>query len=204
MSEWHIFVSSAGAPYPDTEWVYNYKKKTWWKYDLTVPAVCAGWHVESGGFTIDDIVGTIDQQLWRINDRTIVGFNAINRLGLSTGRVGKVDYLVGEEFGVGVESYVDTKDFFFVDEKGKRIRGKISGVIIKAAGSKCYIYYSTDQGNSYNLVDAAITLNPTYTVHRRTFRINVEQVRFRIYKSAIGENYNLRALAFEVQRGGKI
>jgi len=205
VSEWHIFVPSTSADYPDLEWVYNYINKSWWKYDLSVPVTSMGFYVEQSLITIDSLVGTIDQQIWRLNDRSITGFNAINILGTSTGRICKVDFNVGEEFGVGVTSYVDTKDFFFIDEKGKRIRGKINGIFFKASGSKCYVYYSTDHGNTYNILNEdGFDLTADLTLKTYQFRLNVEKVRFRIYKSAIGENFSLSSFGFDLQKGGRL
>lgn len=203
VDEWHIFVPSVGASYPDTEWVYNYKRGTFYKYNQGTAVTCAGWYVLDTSVTIANLVGTIQEQIWRFGDRTISGVNLINVLGTYSGLTYRVDYAIDTDDGVAVESYIDTKDFFFLNDSQKRIRGRVLEFSLKGIGTRVDLYYSKDEGASYHFLKT-FTLNGSWNERTTNFRLDAENIRWRLYKNGIGQNFRIRQISFRVMPGGRL
>jgi len=202
-SEWHIFVPGIGQEHCTIEWIYNYDRGVWFKGSLSTAVTCAGWYVYDSAVAIEDLVGTIDQQTWRLGDRTVSGTVAINLLATTNAEVFKVDYNISEHDGAAVESYVDTKDFTFQNEEGIRIRGHIMEFFMEAAGTSVSLYTSIDEGRTYKFWNT-FTLDGYFNLRDYPLRINAEKVRFRLYKNAVGSNFRIRQIGFKVCPGGRL
>lgn len=203
VAEWHIFVPAMGDEHCSIEWIYNYDRDTWFKAKRPTQVTCAGWYVLDSTVAIEDLVGTIDQQTWRLGDRTVSGLISINVLATVNGELFKVDYNTAEDDGAAIESWIDTKDFTFTDEEGIRIRGHISEFFLEGAGNMVDLYTSTDAGVSYQL-RKAFTLSGDYGVRHYPLRINAEMIRFRLYKYQVGGNFRIRQIGFRVAQGGRL
>lgn len=203
VNEWHIFAPSSGQEACDLEWIYNYDKGTWFRANRTTQVTSAGWYVFDTAVGIEDLVGTIDQQTWRLGDRTVSGILAINILATVNAELFKVDYNISEDDGVAVESYLDTKDFTFTDDKESRIRGNIGRFFIEGAGTSVSLFTSIDEGQSYQL-RKTFTLTDSFNMQHADLRLNVERIRFRLHKNAVGSNFRIRQIGFEVIQGGRL
>jgi hypothetical protein len=120
-SEVALFVTtnSASSIYPNRVWVYNYKRKIWYVWDIpgALPHVCCN-HRQDDTLTIDDLVGTIDEQNWEFDSRFIQAAFRAFLTGHDDGKVYQWGAQYGSDNGSVINSYWTSRDFE-IDDLGE-------------------------------------------------------------------------------------
>jgi hypothetical protein len=114
-SEWHIFIVRTGQTFPDFVWVYNYFDKTWDNYELGHTVSTPGYTSRAAGLTFDELTGTMDEQAWRGDDRTIAYGFPLNLLGSDSGKVYEIDPNADKDDGLTIQAEAQSKDFYSED-----------------------------------------------------------------------------------------
>ena len=114
-SEWHIYIVRSGKTFPDFVWVYNYFDKTWDNYELSDTMSAPGFSSRSAGVTFDNLVGTMDEQTWSGDDRTVLFGSPINILGADSGKVFDIDQNADNDAGVAITAELQSRDFYAED-----------------------------------------------------------------------------------------
>lgn len=133
--EYWLWVVTSGNTFPTEVYVYSMQYDTWTMF--TFPEISAvGNYYVLAATTIDQLVGTIDQQNWRFNEGVLEGTIRVPLLAKYNGNVFVIDYRIGHDF-VGsadeavISWYLITKDFMGKDlpfkDRTQRVHFEASG-----------------------------------------------------------------------------
>jgi len=199
LDEYHLFVPSVDSTYPDTEWVYNYIRKAWYR-NSRKNITRAGYYQKQSSATWDTLSGTWDSQTARWDDRVYGALSPTNLLGDSSGYVYEWDYTVNDEAGVAIDGWFTTKDFTMNDFVRRKYWARLD---VYGAGNSVVVDYSTDEGNTWTNL-GTLTLTAEMNWHKLDFRITSEKIRFRFRNNNSGETFKIRMLTLYWNWAGRI
>lgn len=197
--EYWVFIPTSGT-YPDTAFVYNYELGSWSKFTFNDNITGHGFYQLDSSVAIDDLVGTIDAQVWRFDDRSLGASSPNLLLGDSSGKVYEYSSLVTEEDGTVLNKQFETKDFNFTNI-GAAMR--INRADISYTGFGTDVYYSIDKGSNWNFIkslDASSSLSRA----KLSFRTTCDWIRFRFKSNTTGGNFQFNRMNIFWQMAGRI
>lgn len=197
--EYWIFISTSGT-YPDTAFVYNTEVRSWSKFTFNNNITGYGLYQMDTSVSYDDLDGSYDAQTWRFDDRSLGAGSPNLLLGDDSGNVYEYSSLVSEEDGVVVDKYFETKDFNFT-KIGSAMR--INRADISYTGSGVDVYYSTDKGANWNLIES-LGASSSLSRHKLSFRTTCDWIRFRFRSNAVGGNFQFNRMNIYWQIAGRI
>lgn len=197
--EYWIFVPTSGT-YPDTAFVYNYEIGSWTKFTFNDNITGHGFYQLDASVTYDDLVGSYDAQTWRYGDRSLGASSPNLLLGDDSGNVFEYSSLVTEENGTILNKQFDTKDFNFT-RIGRAMR--INRADISYTGSGLDLYYSTDKGANYNLIQS-LGASSSLSRVKLSLRTTCDWIRFRFRINEIGGNFQFNRMNIFWQMAGRI
>ena len=110
LDEWWIVLPFAGETYANTAIVYNVTRETWTMFGFGHYITVAGYWQRSASLTIDDLVGTIDEQAWKLDSRHSLAAYPINLLGLTNGAIVEIGDEFLDDAGVVIGAEWQSKD----------------------------------------------------------------------------------------------
>ncbi len=197
--EYWVFIPTSGT-YPDTAFVYNYELSTWSKFKFNDYITGHGEYSLDSSVAIDDLVGSIDAQTWRFDDRTLDAGSPSLLLGDNSGNVYEYSSLITEEDGTVVNKQFDTKDFNFT-KLGSAMR--MNRIDVSYTGAGMDVYYSTDKGGNWNLIKS-LGASASLSRAQLSFRATCDWIRFRFKSNATGGNFQFNRASVYWQQAGRI
>lgn len=189
LQEYHLFYPSTGNSTCDKHLVYNWRTKVW-SYGETKASMTNGGTYRRVGanVTIDDLVGTINQQNWRFDSRALFGGAEIAVYGDSSGNVYKHDNASLDDDGTKISSYFESKDFYFDTPDG---RDRVMEVLFEAKGNSVDVSYSSDSGTTWS--DATtFTLTSSFAEYRLEVDTVIRRFRLKFANSNTEETFSIR------------
>ena len=197
--EYWLLVPTTGD-YPTTAWVWHWDLNTWSKFLFNegITRICA-WS-QQADITIDDLIGTIDEQNWKIDDRSSLQYTPSILLGTENGGVFEYSAMASTDNGVAIDSYFDTKDFTFTNIMS---RVRINRADISYYGTEMNVYYSVNEGVSWRLIKLAGE-SPSFGRKQLSFRTCADKIRFRFRSDSAAGHYQFNRLNIFWQPSGRI
>lgn len=121
--EYWLWITKTGETYPSSVFVYSILLNIWYYFEFTATACTGVFHVETGA-TIDELIGTIDEQNWRYDDVSLEGTTQSLLIAPSAGEVNVMDNKMSSEggywnisrtwvAGTAISSRLITRDFIY-------------------------------------------------------------------------------------------
>lgn len=197
-----LIMGSVGPWICDTIWVWNYETSAWsvWR----MPCMGFGYDTILNSTTADSLIGTIAEQSWRFDDKTLEAFSPTNLLTGVDGQVYEVSSAYSRDFegtlAHPVTNYWESRDFDMghpeVDKTFQRV---IVYHEISHAPTPITIGISLDSGVSWS--DTVVTVNPDTTQTIADFFVTGPQGRMRVYAT---ENLQLTGFSLKLVGRGEI
>lgn len=183
--EYWLFVPSTGSTYPDIAWCFNYNLNKWTRHSFNDYITMYGYYELEATMTIDDLVGTIDQQTWRIDDRTILQSMPTTLFGDKDGNMYEYSRRVNNEDGVAIDGWFATKDLNPTQLMSrwllKRIDVYFTGILD--------VEYSIDKGSTWTSI-GTLSLNSDLTSPQRLWcKLDLLMARLRFRNANSGEHF---------------
>jgi hypothetical protein len=195
-------VSEVGPWLCDRTWVYNYQYNSWTCWEI--PATAFSFDALSTTKTIADLIGTIEEQTWRYDDKLLDSLQETTLLGMVDGQLYEVSPLYSRDWEGSlnqlISSFWESKDFDMGAPYMEKTYLKLAlfhevshpAIIIT-------IGISTDSGVSWYEQD--ITIRTGYTETFCDFISTGRQARFRLRATTPG--FNLTGLSIKVAPRGE-
>ncbi len=197
-----MFYPSHGADYCDSVWCYNYKLKSWTQLEFVDNLSLYGNFQLELSVTIEDLVGTIAQQDWRIGSRTSLASAPRVLFGDIDGYVYEYGGTIYNDDGTLVNGSFDTKDF---NPTQFMQQFRVTRLDVYYIGMSLQVGYSTNKGVSWSLARTISGSSSLDTVHHVWLRTDTNQIRFRFQNNTAGEYFNFsRANMFWEPSGGRL
>ncbi len=167
--EYWLWIVTNNEDYPTDVFVYSILYDSW-SYFKFQPTTAIGYHYTRSGTTIDDLVGTINQQNWLLHSGLLEGTLRTPIMAMEAGDCYALDELLVQDYivndvGSDIEWFLITKDFTFSDmprqDRLQRVHFEATGHEVTCGYSP---KYSTDIAGFQNKID--ITLTPNYDEHQ--------------------------------------
>jgi hypothetical protein len=196
-------ISGTGAStYPDIAWCFNYELNKWTRHTYNDFITMYGYYELESTMTIDDLVGTIDEQSWKFDDRTILAAMPTTLFGDSSGNIYEYSRSANNEDGTAIDAWFSTKDFNFTNLMQRQ---RILRMDIYYTGDSLTCQYSIDKGTNWTTF-ATLSENRNIEDVQRTFlRLDCNMVRFRFRNNTSGEHFEFsRANLYWQPAGGRL
>lgn len=198
--EYWLFIVTGTNTYPNEAWIFHYDLRTWSHHTYNDSITAYGSYQLEDTKTFDSLTGTFDEQRWRYNDRTILNVMPTTILGDSDGNVYEYDPTKSNEDGETVDGYFDTKDFNFTKLMSQQ---RIIRIDVSWIGTGMDVYYSTDQGDSWNLIKS-LSDSINFDREQLSFRTSCDWIRFRFRNNASGGWFHWDRANIFWQQAGRI
>ena len=187
--ELHIHMPTIGESVVDLDYMLSITHKNWTNIDRAFTGF--GSYIVTSAVKIGNLVGSIGEQNWKFGDSVMSAKKDIPLYGDTSGYVYKLDTATYNNNGVLVDQYVDTKDFV-IGERYKARMGEWMELNFEAKGISVDIYYSTDTGDTYTLLET-VTLTDSWERYSIDFDVNNPQLRFRFRNNTLSSAFFLGA-----------
>ena len=167
--EYWLFTVQSGETYPRAASVYNINQDIWYYFRFDTNIVCAGnYHVE-GAPTIDELIGTVDEQNWSFEGSYTEGSIWAMILQPASGNMRVLDGTISTDGGYfdpdgtwnagsAVASRIITRDFIYGDlprqDRTQRVDFEAYGTSVDVSSSSDY---ETDPSAFVRLNTVALT-----------------------------------------------
>ncbi len=197
-----LFYPSTNSDYCDKTWCYNYKLKSWTKFSVADYVSMYGYFQLEASVTIEDLVGTIAQQDWRIGARTSLASMPTTLLGDTSGYVYEYDPTLSNDDGTLIDSSFETKDF---NPTQFMQQFRVTRLDVYYTGTSLKVYYSLDKGANYTLAGTLSSSTTLDVINRVWMRLDTNQIRFKFANANSGEHFEFsRANMFWEPSGGRL
>jgi hypothetical protein len=121
--EYWLWVPKSGETNPSSVYIYSVLLGIWYYFEFTATTCTGSFHSESGA-TIDELIGTIDDQNWRLDDVSLEGTTQSLLIAPAAGQVNMMDdkmsldggYWDADETwvsGTAISTRLITRDFIY-------------------------------------------------------------------------------------------
>ena len=192
-NEYQLGITEVGETYPSTFYIYSEELNAWSCFEFDEVPSMSLWQSISG-VTIDELIGTIDEQNWQLNSGLLSGTALAPIITNITGEVFILDerlnsdYANDAEAGDPIPIVFQSRDFVFQDLP--RI-DRVNQLDFEALGTNVDISLSVDYGKTFELLQN-ITLDPSYSRRRYWLDRNSQHIRFRIVATEISQFFSMR------------
>lgn len=192
---------------PDTVWVYNYRRNIWFRWTVS-GHTCATLHRRDAGLTIDELVGTIDQQNFSFDSAVLLQAYPTLMTGSTGGFVYNWSTQFSDDAGAAIDAYWTSKDLTTADVAEGFYRHMVTlksvGVSYHDPGSTfdLQFYWSTDGGDTWQGPDTVSGGSLSHGVMRDLtwFReITDKRIRIKIRNNTTGQDPCLSVLSFDLK-----
>ncbi len=203
--EYISFLCSGAAVIPDTVWVYNKERSVWYPWSVS-GAKCATSHRLDDTATIDELVGTIDEQDWEFDTRDLEAQYPAMITGHSDGKIHIWSTQYKGDNGAVISCRWSSKDFTARDIDPQFSNNKVTlkhiAVSYQDQGEDFSLIfsYSTDGGATWTAGDT-ITFSTaggtTRTLDKLiTRQVTGNRVRFKFTQESASQGFSI--LSFHV------
>ena len=204
IDEYWVCVPTGSDTEPQTVYRYNWRTKQMYK-DVRTNLTAIGISVNTQEDTWADRAIAWDSDTTNWDSIQNLSLNPIVVFGDSSGLSTRRTSNSNNDNGTAIEAYLETKDFtgedFGVPDFGVMMRWK--GLGLWAKGNTMKVYYSTDEGSTWNLVEN-LALSSSYPSDSAPlpsyFDVVSSQIRYRFYNGVAGESFTLKKYMIEASR----
>lgn len=149
-----FFVATGANTDPDTVWAYNYGRDIWYPWSVS-GMTCATLHRNDDTTTIDELVGTIDAQLWTFDSRVLLNAFPILLTGRNDGKIYSWRSTYLSDNGAAIACRWTSRDFEHDDldpgSAPSQITLRSLGVTYLNTGAVCtlQVSYSVNGGETW-------------------------------------------------------
>lgn len=189
LDEIWIFYVSVASTVPDKLLRYRQDTKSWAIRELSVPIYGFGLYQANTDITIDELVGTIDDQDWVFNSRSVLTNSPTTHLLGWTGSSGIVyeyDYLSIDDDGTTISYEVTTKFFGH-----PRFISRFDTFDFYIYGTNILVEYSTDLGVTWKTLSTITSTELTKVTKYKQIISKFLGLRF-----SGSENFTLQSIGF--------
>lgn len=181
-----FFISSIGPWILDTLWIYNYQTNSWacWRMPLT------GFGYDSAltSYTIADLTGTVEEQLWRFDDKLLEALSPTNLIGGMDGQIYEISSAYQRDYegfnNSAILAYWQSKDFDLGNpELDKTFSRLVIRHEISHPATAVTVSISTNSGITWQ--DQVITIRQGYTETYADFFVTGSQGRFKVQTEGV-------------------
>ena len=119
--EYWLWIIKPGETYPTTAYIYKVSMQAWYRFVFAETPAMGLYHTKSGR-VIDDLVGTIDEQHWRLDQGVLEGSSESPLISTANGDVYVMDERIGTDYnrigsdgtytkGQDIPWIIETRDF---------------------------------------------------------------------------------------------
>lgn len=191
--EYLMFAAQGGAQTPNSVWVFNYGRSIWYPWEVlgtgNIPGpTCATLCRNDDTTTIDELVGTMDQQNWEYDSRLLASAYPSMITGHVDGNLYKWGTQYPSDGGADIIAWWTSQDMEWDDidpsMPPSRITLRSLGVKYFDAGTAvhCRIYFSTDGGGTWQgPYDMTLPTGSPGGIREASINVQVtgERVRFK-------------------------
>jgi hypothetical protein len=151
--EYLAFLCTGASSYPNKVWVYNWGRNVWYPWTVDGPR-CSAIHRLDDTMTIDELVGTIDEQAWIFDSRIIQAAYPAFLTGNANGKIYQWSTAYTSDNGVAIPCKWTSKDFRSQDfgaPAGQEITIRRIAVHHRGTGSAAFldVSFSPDGGSNW-------------------------------------------------------
>lgn len=199
LDEYVLFVPTGNLLYPDLIYRYNYITGQIYK-GVSSSYTAAGLRTQLEPTTWNLKVGKWNAQTGKWNEIIQKSLFPVLIFGDSDGKSYKFDYNSKNRATAAIDGFWDSRDFdsaFFFGEEYPGYLFHLTKMFIEGAeGDSVSVYYSTDEGVTYTLLET-ITLTDTPATYPIDCDILAEKVRIRFRNNTVSETFEFRNFSFE-------
>lgn len=199
-AEYWLMVVSTDSTYPDMAWVLNLELARWTRHKFADYLTSYGHYYIEDAIRIGDLTMKVRDMTWRIGDRRLLSMTPTLLFGDNEGYVYEHSTLENNDNGTAIDAWFDTKDF---DWAGPFDRQRLVRYDIYYTGASLSVYYSTDKGDTWELLKILATSTSLKLPQIVKKRINCKQIRFRFQNANAGETFEFQKMVVYWQRAGR-
>jgi len=178
-NEYWLWITTDDNTFPTEVFVYNIKLNAWSRFKFNQTPDMGLYHTVSGQ-TIDDLVGTIDDQNWTLDSGILDGSAESPVIADDTGGTFVLDERVNSDYLTASTSQpipirFVSRDFTHVDLPRKERNNQF---LFEALGGTIEVSYSRDFGVTFKR-EKTLTLQPQFTRSRYWIDTNADNIRFK-------------------------
>lgn len=200
--EYWLFYPSTASDFCDAAWCFNYNLNTWTRHTVDDYISMYGYYQIESTLTIGDLAGTIGEQNWRIGSRTTLQAMPTTLFGDTGGYVYEYDRKVSNDDGTAIDGYFETKDFNPTQFMQRFFVGRLD---VYYTGDGLQVWYSTDKGTTWALIDTLSSNANMSNVLRVWMRVDCSQIRFKFRNATASQHFEWsRANLYWRPSGGRL
>jgi hypothetical protein len=194
-----FFLCTGGAAEPNMVWVFNYARQVWYPWDVD-GMTCATQMRQDDTSTIDELIGTIDEQNWEFDNRLLSSAYPALMTGGADGKVYAWSPRYLTDNGKPILSRWTSRDFEWDDldpnMSPSRLTLRSLGVTYTGTGAACEldVSFSIDGGDHYlgpyPLMLTSDTGTRTAVLHKQ---ITGDRIRWKIENSIGQETFRIHS-----------
>lgn len=198
--EYLLFACQGGNTTPNAVWVLNYGRGIWYPWAVSGPT-CATLVRNDDTTTIDELVGTIDQQNWEFDSRLLASAYPSLITGSVDGKVYKWGSQYTSDDGVAIDAYWTSRDLESDDITTEAPPSKIT---LKSLGVKYYdtgvtftleLYFSINGGGTwlgpYSLSCPTVVSGGILDAVFSGYQVTGERIRIKIRNNTATESFQI-------------
>ena len=160
-----------------------------------------GYYEKQSSLTIDELTGTIDEQNWRYDDRTILSAMPTTLLADKDGNIYEYGYEVdNDDNGTLIDGWMVTKD---INMTNLMARFRVLRLDVYYTGDGLVIDYSIDKGTTWTNVGTLSANINLEAVQRAYLRLDCNMVRFRFRNNTASQHFNFSRANLYWQPAGR-
>ena len=182
-----FFMTPIGSDWPTEIWKYNYRTHFWY-YDTCSELTAAVIYYQQTARTVDELVGTVDQQNWRIDDALLGTDYPFAVVGDSSGRTWKMDPAATNDGDNAIDGEWQSMDFAADKLEGYKRWLELD---FEAKGNSITVHYSTDYGTTWKSITEQ-TLTGAWVNYKVYLDVVAPHIRFKFSNNNASETFHLR------------
>ena len=193
-----FLIQGGDATTPNIVWVYNYGRNVWYQWRVS-GHLCATKHAIAPAITIDDLIGTIDDQNWEFDAQFMDSAYPALTTGHENGKVYRWGWQYLSDDGTSIPCLWTSQDFTseaIFDMPGKKFELNRLSVEYGAVGKDCTLvcHASIDGGETYPFGPFNLVLQDhnrgIHTAHA-DFRVVGDRIRFKVTNDTTDESFRI-------------
>lgn len=202
--EYLAFVCTGSNTSPDTVWVYNWGRKVWYPWSVSGPS-CATTHRLDNVTTIDELVGTFDEQGWIFDSSSAQQAYPALLTGHTDGKIYQWGSQYTSDNGAAIPCRWTSKDFTGQDlgVAGKKLTLKSLKIVYEDTGTPCTLsfYFSVNGGATWTSAQT-VTLPPGEMGERTAavyYQVTGDRIRWKFEHTSASETFRILAFCPEFE-----